>query len=93
MIKKYIRESTKNTFLVILKETLVNSYEVNCDEEGEPTESELMVSDNKICVATEMDFKVVEKELAMYFVDGRIKEQKIEVLFSSEYLADELMSL
>lgn len=91
MTQKFIELNSKESFLSELKKILIDDYEINCDEDGEPTESEMMVSDNIIAVATEPDFINVEKDLATFFVNKNTK--KIKVVFSADLLADEIINM
>jgi len=93
MIHKFIETNSKESFLIELKKVLIDDYEVNCDEDGVPTESEMIVNENIIAVATEMDFKNVEKDLATFFIKKSSKKEKVQVIFSADLLADEIINM
>lgn len=87
-IKKFIRASNRNTFIAVVKDLLITDFDIIADKDGDLSTGELAISDDEICVATMIND---DAELELFYVDGRSRERKIKVLFSTEYLADEML--
>jgi hypothetical protein len=87
-IKKYIRKENKNSFIAVVKDMLINDYDVKPDEDGDLSTGELAITEDEIGIATMLHD---DMELEMYYVDGRTKGKKVKALFSVEYLADEMI--